>query len=161
MRKFFVLTAILLAAVTIESHAIGIGIQGGANVLDGFNAGLSILISPQEQIHGAVTWYLQNHGLLLGGSLDYWFWPKELTTLGPGSLIFFVGGGAYAQVGFWDDSFILDTGLRLPIGLDWKMDFLDVFVQAVPLAGLSFLPSLGFGGFHIDANLGVRFWIGG
>jgi hypothetical protein len=161
MKKILVLTAVLLTAITIETHAIGIGLQGGINALDGFDTpGLSLLISPSENLHGAITWHIVSTGISLGGSLDYWFLPVEITSLGPGNLIFFVGAGAYAQIALWDDYFGIGAGLRVPVGLDWKMDFLDLFVQVVPHAGIGLLPSLGFGGFHVDANLGLRFWIG-
>lgn len=160
MKKILGLTVVLLAALTIETHAIGLGFQGGINVLDGFNTpGLSILVSPSEQIHGAITWHIVSDGVSFGGSLDYWFFPMELTALGPGNLIFFVGGGAYAQIAIWQDYFGLGAGLRLPVGLDWKLDFLDVYVQMVPLIGIGLLPSPGFDGFHVDANIGFRFWI--
>jgi hypothetical protein len=161
MKKFLVLTAVLFTALTIETHAIGLGLQGGASILDGFTPGLSLLISPNEQVHGALTWFIGDEGVSLGGSLDYWFLPIDLTTLGPGNLIFFVGGGAYAQISLLDGDFGIGAGLRVPVGLDWKMDFLDAFVQIVPLTGLGLLPSLGFSGIPVDANIGVRFWIGG
>jgi hypothetical protein len=161
MKKILVLTAVLCTAITIETHAIGLGIQGGINALDGFNTpGLSLLISPSEELHGAVTWHIVKDGIALGGTFDYWFLNPNITTLGPGELNFFVGAGAYAQIALWDGDFGFNAGIRLPVGLDWKMDFLDVFVQVAPYTGIGLLPSLGFGGFHVDANLGLRFWIG-
>jgi hypothetical protein len=160
MKKIFVLTAVLLTALTIETHAIGLGLQGGINAIDGFDTpGLSVLISPKDDIHGAITWHIVKKGVSIGGSLDYWFFNLPITKLGPGSLNFFVGGGAYAQIAVWEDYFGFGAGLRLPVGFDWKLDFLDVFLQIVPFTGLSLLPSPGFDGFHIDANLGFRFWI--
>jgi hypothetical protein len=160
MKKLLVLTAVLFTALTIEIHAIGLGLQGGMSIKDGVTPGLSLLISSNEQVHGALTWYFGDGGVSLGGSLDYWFLPIGLTTLGPGNLIFFVGGGAYAHISLLDGDFGIGAGLRVPIGLDWKMDFLDAFVQIVPRVGLDILPSLGFSGIPVDANIGVRFWIG-
>jgi hypothetical protein len=162
MKKILVFAAVLFTAFTVETHAIGLGFQGGTNIMDGFAGGFSVLISPDESKHGAVTWFLEPNTdkFSLGGSFDYWFWPKALTTLGPGALSFYLGAGAYAQIALWDGNFGLDAGIRLPIGLDWKMDFLDVFVQVVPFTGISLLPSPGFGGFHLAANIGARFWIG-
>jgi hypothetical protein len=161
MKKILGLTAVLFTALAIESHAIGVGLQGGINALDGFDTpGLSVLISPTDQIHGAVTWHIVEEGISLGGSVDYWVLEIDITSLGPGDLRFFVGGGAYAAISVWESEFGLGAGLRLPVGLDWKLDFLDVYLQVVPLIGLRLLPSPDFDGFHIDANVGFRFWIG-
>jgi hypothetical protein len=158
MRKILVLSAVLFTAITIETHAFGVGIQGGLNVLGG-PSGLSFLISSNEQTHGAITYYFGDEGMKLGGSLDYWFVHSELVALGPGSLYGFVGIGAYAQIEAWTDHFGLAAGLRLPFGLDWNVGPFDVFLQIVPLTGLALLPSPGFDGFHVDANIGARFWI--
>ncbi|MDR0637737.1 MAG: hypothetical protein LBG27_02345 [Spirochaetaceae bacterium] len=161
MKKLLVLSAVLFTAVTIETYAIGLGVQFGGNMLSGFDEpGFSILISPNEQVHGAVTWYIGSGGLSLGGSADYWFLPIKITTLGPGDLKFFVGGGVYARIAIWEDYFGLGAGLRLPIGVDWKANVFDVFVQAVPQVGIGLLPSPGFDGFYVDLNLGARFWLG-
>lgn len=158
MKKILVLSAVLFTAITIETHAWGIGIQGGLNVLGG-PGGLSFLISSNDQTHGAITWYFGDEGMTLGGSLDSWFFKKTLTAVGSGSLDVFVGVGAYAQIEAWTDHFGLAAGLRLPVGLDWKVSKFDVFFQIVPLTGLALLPSPGFDGFHVDANIGARFWI--
>jgi hypothetical protein len=158
MKKIVVLSAVLLTAFTLEAHAFGFGVQGGLNVLGGPN-GLSVLISANEQTHGAVTWYFGKNGITLGGALDYWVLPVGLTELGPGTLSFFLGGGAYAQIEAWEDHFGVIAGLRLPIGLNWSAGLFNVFVQVVPLTGIDFLPSPGFEGFHVDANVGVRILI--
>jgi hypothetical protein len=158
MRKILVLSAVLFAALTIETYAVGFGVQGGLNVLGG-PSGLSFLISSNEQTHGAITWYFGDEGMTLGGSLDYWFFNPTLVALGPGSLDAFVGVGAYAQIEAWTDHFGLAAGLRVPFGLDWRVGPFDVFFQIVPLTGLALLPSPGFGGFHVDAHIGARFWI--
>jgi hypothetical protein len=162
MKRILALTAVLFTAVTIETHAVGLGVQFGGNALGGFDTpGFSILISPSEQIHIAGTWYVQSNGMTIGASGDYWFLPIDITQLGPGALTFYLGAGIYGQIAMWEDYFGVAAGARLPLGLDWKMDVIDVFVQAVPFTGIGLLPSPGFGGFHIDVNLGVRFWIGG
>jgi hypothetical protein len=165
MKKIFGLTAVLFVAFAIETYAIGIGLQAGGSALRGgelgFNdPGLSLLVSPNEQVHGAITWYAGTGGLSLGASLDYWFLEIDIISLGPGDLRFFVGGGAYAGIAIWEDYLGLGAGLRLPVGVDWKLDFLDVFVQLVPRAGISVLPSLGFDRLYVDVNVGGRFWIG-
>ncbi|MDR1468041.1 MAG: hypothetical protein LBT00_01970 [Spirochaetaceae bacterium] len=161
MKKILALTAVLLTALTIETYAIGLGLQAGGNTLTGFDdLGLSILISPNEQLHGAVTWYIRSEGVALGGSADYWVLPIALTKLGPGDLLFFVGGGVYARISIWEGEFGLGAGLRLPIGLDWRTGSIDAFIQAVPHAGLGILPSPGFDRFYVDLNLGARFWFG-
>jgi hypothetical protein len=160
MKKVLVLTAVLCAAFTIETHAIGIGLQGGINFLDGHPAP-SILISPNDYVHGAATWYIDlddSSIFLLAGSLDYWFFTLPLTTLGPAELSLFVGAGAYAQILLGNDDFGFGAGARLPVGVDWKADRFDVFVQLVPYTGLDLLPSLGFSGLHFDANIGIRIW---
>jgi hypothetical protein len=159
MKKIFGLTAVFFTALANDTYALGLGVQFGGNTLSGFqDPGMSILISPNEETHGAVTWYVRGNGLSVGGSVDYWFLPIDITQLGAGDLKAFVGGGVYAGLSIWDDYFGLGAGGRLPIGIDWKMDFLDVFLQAVPRVGLSILPSPGFGGLSVDVNLGVRFW---
>jgi hypothetical protein len=159
MKKILGLTAVLFAVATIETYAIGLGIQFGGNALGGFDRpGLSFLISPNESTHGALTWYIGGNGVSLSGSLDYWFLPISLTELGPGNLQFFLGGGLYAWLSIWDNYFGLGAGLRVPFGLDWKMEKFDVFLQAVPHVGLAVLPSPGFDGFYVDVNLGFRFW---
>ncbi|MDR1231312.1 MAG: hypothetical protein LBK61_07920 [Spirochaetaceae bacterium] len=152
MKRVLVLSAVLFTAFTIETYALGLGLQGGV----GGSGGLSFLISPNEQAHGAVTWNFDAG--MLGGSVDYWFWNQQLTALGPGQLSFFLGGGAYAEI-VLGDSFGLDAGLRVPVGLDWRSGPVDVFLQIFPLIGLSLIPSPGFGGVNVGGSLGVRFWI--
>lgn len=162
MKKVFALTAALFVAVTIETYAVGLGIQFGANMLNGFNTpGVSVLISPSKETHFAGTWYVENNGMTIGVSADYWLLPLDLTQLGTGMLKFYLGGGLYGQIEIWEDHFGIAAGLRVPVGLDWEIGPIDVFFQAVPLIGIGFLPSPSFEGFHIDFNLGGRFWFGG
>jgi hypothetical protein len=159
MKKILGLTAVLFMAAAIETFAIGLGVQFGGNVRGAFDApGVSLLLSTKEDTHGAITWYARGSGLSLGGSADYWFLPIEITSLGSGELKFFLGGGLFAWLWMWDDYFGLGAGVRVPFGLDWKMEKFDVFLQAVPQVGLAVLPSLGFGDFEVDVNLGFRFW---
>jgi hypothetical protein len=160
MKKIVMAAAVLCTVAAVESYAFGIGLQFGGNVQSFNTPGISLLLSPSEQVHGALTWYIGGEGMTLVGSADYWILTKEITTLGPGALNFFVGAGAYAQIALWEDYFGLDVGLRVPVGLDWKPDKFDVYFQVVPAAGLGLLPSLGFDGFHVNVNLGARFWIG-
>jgi hypothetical protein len=159
MKKILGLTAVLLTALAIESYAIGLGLQFGGNALSGFDdPGLSVLISPNDQTHGAITWFVGTNGLSVGGSVDYWFVLKDIAQLGSGDLRFFIGPGVYAGIAIWENYFGLNAGVRLPIGLDWNIGSVDVFVQAVPRVGLGILPSPGFDRLYVDVNLGARFW---
>jgi hypothetical protein len=159
MKKVLGLTAVLFTALTIEAYAVGLGLQFGGNALSGFDdPGLSFLISRNEETHAAVTWVIKKDGLSLGGSVDFWVVPINITQLGPGNLKAFIGVGPYAQIAIWEDYFGLGAGLRLPIGVDWKAKMFDVFFQVVPRVGLGFLPSPGFDGLSVDLNLGARFW---
>jgi hypothetical protein len=160
MRKIVFAAAVLCTAAAVESHAIGIGLQFGGDVGSLNTPGISLLVSPSDKVHAALTWYIGGEGLSLAGSADYWFLTKELVTLGPGALNLFIGAGAYARIALWEDDFGFGLGVRVPVGLDWRLALLDVYLQAVPAVGLGFLPNPGFDGFHVGFNLGARFWIG-
>ena len=159
MKKILFAAAALFLFGASGVYAVGLGAQMTETYSAGFRPGLSILISPSESAHFAVSYdFSENARLGLTG--DYWVFSPTLTRLGPGSLNLFIGLGFYANIQLLFDDF--NFGGRVPIGLDYKLSRFDVFFQVAPSFGFQFAPTFslgGNGGFTGSASLGARFWL--
>jgi hypothetical protein len=156
-KKIAVLFAVLLAGASMSAYAeFGIGAQGGYSV---GGPGLALLLSPAKDLHFAVNWWgIGDKSFTIGVSGDYWVWTPTITKVGSGALNFFVGPGLYIALGVNGDTFAFDAGGRIPFGLDLNFKKIDIFLQAVPAIGFSFVPSFGLNWNGIGGNIGVRFW---
>ncbi|MDR1363652.1 MAG: hypothetical protein LBJ35_06345 [Spirochaetaceae bacterium] len=153
-KKIALIAAALFVFASVEAFSFGIGVRG--NYGYGYGGGASLLLSPNPDVHFGLNWYIGKE-LHLGLTGDYWF-KSDLTSVGSGSLDFYVGAGLYGWMILSDDPNI-GIGLRLPIGLDLNFDICDVFLEMAPQLGIGLLPSLWIGGDWFNAAIGFRFWV--
>jgi len=105
-------------------------------------------------------------GAAIVGSVDYVWEFFQLTSIEPGHLGLYVGGGIFAgliPVGYYyvgrpyyaGGSFPVLFGLEVPFGLRWRFHRLpvDIFGEIAPT--ISVFPGLGFG---FKGSLGARFY---
>ncbi|MDR0409277.1 MAG: hypothetical protein LBH18_02635 [Spirochaetaceae bacterium] len=152
-KKIALLASALFVFASVEAFSFGIGLRGNF----GYGYGGSLLFSPNKTLHFGLSYYLGNE-LHLGLTADKWFVEKELTSVGSGSLDFYVGIGLYGWLVLAKDPW-MGLGLRVPIGLDLSIDWFELFLEAAPQIGFSLLPSVGLGGDWFNAALGFRVWI--
>lgn len=130
----------------------GIGLQGGWS---GGGGGALTLKAPQLPIY----WTINANTGWLGVSGDYYFIDKSLASGAAGTLGWYLGVGGFVSIAY--NSWI-GIGIEVPIGLSWlPLDFLEVYLQAAPYAGLGigggdifFWPD----GIPLGGSLGIRFW---
>ena len=160
-RKLVPLSAVLFLIAAFEGHAFGLGIQAGGNwYQEEMYYDATLLISPYERLHFGLDWYLFTEDITFGAAVDYWVFPWELSSDGIGSTVFYCGLGGFLWAAMADDM-IVDAGPRIPIGVDFVFNHLDVFLQVVPTYAIAMLPDFASGGFRITFNVGVRFWPSG
>lgn len=134
----------------------GIGLQGGWSAAGG--GGLT-LKAPQLPIY----WTVNANSGWLAVSGDYYFIDKSLASGAAGTLGWYLGAGGFVNIVYnrWNGHW-LGLGVEVPIGLSWlPLDFLEVYLQAVPHLGFGIGGEGGFGlwaGDFIGVSLGVRFW---
>ncbi|MDR2490543.1 MAG: hypothetical protein LBD20_03970 [Spirochaetaceae bacterium] len=167
-KKITGLAVVLFASVTMGAHAeFGIGIQGNIGL---FGGGPSLLISPSQKLHFTLDWYIpfskSNKDILFNLAADIWVLDLKLAQLGPGELKLFAGPGFFARFGIRDyadnrdDEFVLAAGLRIPIGVHYRLQGIDPFFMLVPALDIKLLPAFNIGDwFGFGGALGVRFWI--
>jgi hypothetical protein len=155
-KKIAVIVAALFVFASVEAFSFGIGLRGGYG-WGGFGGG-GLLFSPNSDLHFGLNYYFGS-GVNLGLTGDYWFFDKELTDIGRGSLDFYVGAGLFANLAAYEDAFGLGAGIRIPIGLDLDFEVIDVFLEFTPQLGLSLLPGIGLYGSWFGGAIGARFWI--
>lgn len=158
--KRFAITAFLALAIGAGSlfadhpGGWGVGLQGGWS--GGGGGGISVK-APQLPIY----WTVNVSSGWLGVSGDYYFIDSPLV----GSLGWYLGAGGFVNIiynteySLYRRSYWLGVGAEIPIGLSWlPLDFLEVYIQAVPFVGLG----IGGGGLGVwpgvGASLGVRVW---
>jgi hypothetical protein len=147
-----VLALVLGAGAAFADHpgGFGIGLQGGWS--GGVGGGLTLKFPSLP-----VYWSIDGGSSSLAVAGDYYFIDKDFID----GLGFYIGVGAYVGLGVWgwDDGFNLWAGARVPIGLSWRpINFLELYLQAVPSLGLHVIPFKGLWPNFIGGNLGIRFW---
>jgi hypothetical protein len=155
-KKIAAIAAALFVFASIEAFSFGLGLRAGYG-WGGFGGG-GLLFSPNSQLHFGGNYYIGSGGFYLGVTGDYWVIDKELTSIGRGTLDFYAGAGLFADIGIFDDP-KLGAGIRIPIGLDFDFDVVDIFIEVAPQLGLSFLPGIGLWGSWLGGAIGARFWI--
>jgi hypothetical protein len=164
--KRFVIAAFLALAIGAGSlfaehpGGWGIGLQGGWS---GGGGGALTLKAPKLPIY----WAVSAGGGWLSVSGDYYFIDKSLASGAAGTLGWYLGAGGFVNIvynnryySYWGDNYYwLGIGAEVPIGLSWlPLDFLEIYIQAVPFVGLGIGDNV-FGIWPgIGANLGIKFW---
>ena len=161
--KALIISLILYMTAATRVHSFGLGAQ--FNFSTGAVApGAALLISPLDNVHLAVNWYLDFDKVnTIGLTLDLTFLVLPITNYSVGTLNFTLGGGVFAIIIFTDDRGF-DGGLRLPIGFNFVVDSpsagkVEVFSHIAPSFGIHFLPSMKLSDPFFPAALGVRFWL--
>ncbi|MDR1257501.1 MAG: hypothetical protein LBJ86_07115 [Spirochaetaceae bacterium] len=160
-KKIAVIGAALFVFASAEAFSFGLGLRG--NIGWGSMYGGGILFSANDSTHFGFNYHIGKEGFYLGVTGDYWIFDKPLTSVGKGSLNFYVGPGLYVQLAFpkgGDVDFDFGFGLRIPIGLDLDFRVFDLFLEFAPQLGLSFLPTPSFDGNWFNAAIGARVWLG-
>ena len=165
-KKVMSLSVALFASVTIGAYAeFGIGVQGNIGL---FGGGPALLISPGQRLHFILDWYIpfekSRKDILFNLAADIWALDIKLAQLGPGELKLFAGPGVFARLGVreyaHDTDFVLATGLRIPIGLHYRLQGIDPFFMLVPALDIKILPAFNIGDwFGFGGAIGIRFWI--
>lgn len=159
-KKVYAVMAVLFLSAAMETYAeFGIGVQGNGGFSGGGFGGASLLLSPAETLHFAVDWYLKGPVCMFGLTADKWLLNAPLTRLGPGDLKFFAGIGAYGRIGF-GDAFPLGAGIRVPVGLDWRIQNIELFFGLAPVLDISILPEFDLDNlFGFSGAIGLRCWL--
>ncbi|MDR2601371.1 MAG: hypothetical protein LBC53_02815 [Spirochaetaceae bacterium] len=159
-KKTGILAAILFAGITAGAYAeFGIGVQFSGGYAGGSLGGPSLLISPNERLHFIIDWYIGDDTIVAFGA-DIWALDISLTQLGPGNLSLFVGPGPYGRVGLYKNGdFSMAAGVRVPVGVHWRVQGFDPFVLIAPALDIKFIPSFNLNDWiGFSAAAGVRFW---
>jgi opacity protein-like surface antigen len=165
MKKVLLVTvlAVIIASAVFADHPdnkLGIGVMAGwyGGWGDGglAHTAMSLKIPKVPIFWGANFSFGSNH-FNLGAFGDKYFIESALVS-GIG-LHWYVGVGAWANIGYSNNASDLSVGARLPIGLSWHiLDFLELFLDIAPNLGVKIVPEIYFpaGGWPIE--IGVRFW---
>lgn len=166
MKKFLlvlVLFAIIATGTVFADHSnnkLGIGVMGGWyggwGTSGWGHAALSLKL-PSIPIFWGISFGLGENHFYLGIQGDNYFYEGALVP--QVNLHWFVGLGAWINVGGFGDNPFLSLGARIPLGLSWHIvDFLEVFLDIAPSLGLQVLPSVYFpaGGWPLE--IGIRLW---
>jgi hypothetical protein len=158
----FVLVAIIATGTAFADYpsGFGIGVQGGFGGTWGGGtmggAALSLKI-PSVPIFWAVQAGFGSEQFWLNVTGDYYLIHNPLVSSIGLHWYFGLGLGVGLGIG---DPFRLGAEFRVPVGLSWQpLDFLELYLQAVPSIGLRFLggPVGLWGGW--GGNFGLRFWL--
>ncbi|MDR0540419.1 MAG: hypothetical protein LBG74_07980 [Spirochaetaceae bacterium] len=168
-KKIAALVPVLFVFTVMNTYAeFGIGIQGNAGYAGNFAGGPSLLLSPSDRLHFAIDWYipLNNNDILFNLTMDIWVLDLSLVQIGEGSLKLFVGPGFYGRAGYiesgdeYRDGFNLAAGIRIPVGIHYRIQGLDPFICLAPAWDIKFLPKPHFADFFgFSGAIGIRFWL--
>jgi hypothetical protein len=158
----FVLVAIIATGTAFADYpsGFGIGVQGGWSGSwtggGGGGAALSLKIPGVPVFWAVQLGFPGNDYVWLNVAGDYYLIHNPLvSSIG---LHWYFGLGLGVGLGL-GSSFHLGAEFRVPVGLSWQpLDFLELYLQAVPSIGALFIPDVGiWGGW--GGNLGIRFWL--
>ncbi len=141
-----------------NGFAIGPVISGGGGTGGAGGTVGATFKFPSLPIFWSAKLRFSGDGLGFGVTGDYYFIDRDLVTEGNFNLDWYLGAGAYVNMGFYDD-FHLSLGARVPIGLSWHIaDPFELYLGLIPSLGLEITPDVHFPDFDIGAELGFRFW---
>ena len=139
----------------------GIGLHGGGhyggNV--GGGGGLNLAF---DSLFIYIDYVGGGSGLNLSGAVDFWQFLGGNLGAGPvlnGNFAWYWRLGIPVGLHIGDNYLGLNAGVRFPIGVSWRKDIFELFLQAVPLIGVRILPIDDIGlWWNVGGNLGFRIW---
>jgi hypothetical protein len=115
---------------------------------------------PDVPIFWGINLGFGSHYFKLGVTGDKYFIDQSLVP--DINLHWYVGIGGYVNFYHVWDYFSFGFGARLPIGLSWHIDIVEVFLDVAPGLGIRISPSYGdkfnFPDGSLAFELGVRLW---
>ncbi|GMO34842.1 MAG: hypothetical protein Ta2F_10960 [Termitinemataceae bacterium] len=163
MKKIIIFASVLFFIAAVNAFSFGLGLRAGVIGPDPIFGG-GILISPAAEsadahyrtpLHLAASFSMSTGAAFyLGVSADYWIISPELTGFARGALRFFFGAGGSISAA----PKYFGMAIRVPLGLDFDFEIIDLFIEAVPQIGFDFVPKLAFGSDWINGSIGLRFW---
>lgn len=154
MKKTILIMAVLLVICIHSAFTWGVGIQGGADIINGGSGvgGITFKLDTVDLIFGVEI--PSFNPFAIGITADYWFFDK--TIVEPLGWFFGVGGFVSAFIG--NNSSAVGFGARVPVGLHlFPVDFFEIYLQGAP--GIQITVANGVRpSFIFPLNLGLRFW---
>ena len=158
--KAMAAAVILFAAAAARIHAFGLGAQFNFIAGEVFAPGAAIAISPMDNVHFAVNWFLDFENTnIVGLTLDFVPLTLPISKFSAGSFNFTLGFGIFTNIIFTGDPGF-NGGLRIPVGFNLLLgrDIFEIYTHIAPSFGVRFLPSLGFENFFFPIAVGARIW---
>ncbi len=162
MMKRVLLAVLLVAFATTGAFAFGIGLQANSDPSqDEIDPGLAVTFKTDSlPLVFSVSWTFVEDATWIGITGDYWFLNDKITNIGSASLNWFIGVGFFADFIFPEDDFILNGGVRIPVGLNmytFRGQF-EPFLMVAPSFGVQLVPSLDTTDIFFPISIGFRFW---
>ena len=154
-KKSLIVIAIMMLTCIGGVFAFGIGVQGGYNLGVPGNVAITFKLDSVPIIF-AGNFYIADDLFAVGLTGDYWMLNENIS----GPFNWFTGAGVGTTISIPNEGkmgFLLAA--RVPVGINayFADNFVEPYIQLVPMLDLSFLPSIALR-FDLDLNLGVRFW---
>ncbi|MDR0909948.1 MAG: hypothetical protein LBM77_09310 [Spirochaetaceae bacterium] len=159
------LVALCLSTAAFAEHPnnFGIGVAGGGSYGGAFggSAALSFKIPDVDVFWGVNIGGFGSKTLAVGVSGDYYLLDRYFKL--QSSIVdigYFIGLGGYGTIGI-GDIFILNAGLRAPIGVTFQFfdNLLELFLDVAPSIGMKILPIKQFGlDWGVGFEGGLRLW---
>ena len=153
-KKIVAFLAALLVAGSAQLFAIGIGVQGGANLGAGSgNAAVTFKINNPWVF--AVDLGIYNNYVGIGATADWWIANPSIS----GPLRYYYGVGLAGHVNL-NEQIGFGVGARALAGLNLKLldNFLELYLQVAWQPTLDILPNVNFSLAHFPVAAGIRFW---
>jgi hypothetical protein len=170
-KKILILCSALFLICAADVFSFGIGVRGSGDWINGGygfgNWGAGLLISPTKHkgnksreipLHFGINWYVKD-GINLGLTADYWLLKPQIKAMGSGGLKFYLGAGAFVDVGVFEKNVDINAGVRVPVGVDFDFNVVDFFVEVVPMLPIYIVPDFHVQ-FGVGGSVGLRFWLG-
>jgi hypothetical protein len=167
--KKTVLLLIILAGVTANSFAVGIGLSFGLKQKDELVVGPSLLLSSDySDTIFAVDWFINDDAYYIGATFDYFPLDFDLVKFNRvSSLSLRLGIGMYGDFAIPKEEKELQEnedewalGFRIPIQAYFNLNnIVSLYFTVAPAYELEFTPSFDVGDFRVPITLGVLFWL--
>ena len=176
MKKKILVIAVILCIVSVSQiHAFGLGAQVNFYAEnDYFAPGLSVCVSPSRTFNIAANWLIRTsieQYTILGFTFDavplsvpiFRSAPTLIASPKAWSLNFTLGLGVFTNFWFkeiqFDDNFMSNGGLRVPIGLSFFFgQNFEAFLHVAPSWNIQLVPSVDFQNLCYPIAIGARIW---
>ena len=162
MKKVLVVFALVAIIGTGTAFAdFGIGLHGGGNYGGNIGGGGGLNLA-FDSLFIYIDYVGGGSGINLSGAVDFLqFFGSDLGS-GPvlnGKFAWYLRLGIPVSISIDSDYFGLNAGVRFPIGVSWRKDIFELFLQATPLIGVKILPLNDINlWWNVGGNLGFRIW---